>query len=143
VSPCGCLVCAKHRAADATIEVFRTDLAYVGHHPAGPDAYRGHLFVEPLRHAAGLADLTDEEAASVGTAATRAARALAAVGAEHVYSVVYGDRVPHLHVHLLPRWPGTPREYWGLNIADWPDAPRADATSIGAIVDSVRAAARV
>jgi histidine triad (HIT) family protein len=43
----------------------------------------------------------------------RASRALReAAGAEHVYAQVIGDRVPHLHVHLLPRYPGTPEDYW-------------------------------
>jgi histidine triad (HIT) family protein len=33
----------------------------------GTRAYLGHLFVEPRRHAPGLADLTNAEAQSVGT----------------------------------------------------------------------------
>jgi diadenosine tetraphosphate (Ap4A) HIT family hydrolase len=79
---------------------------------AGSAAYLGHLFVEPRRHAPGLADLTDVEARRVGWWTTRASRALREVaGAEHVYAAVIGDAVPHLHVHLLPRFPGTPREY--------------------------------
>jgi histidine triad (HIT) family protein len=32
--------------------------------------------------------------------------------------MVAGHQVDHLHQHLLPRYPGTPREYW------WP--PRLD-----------------
>jgi histidine triad (HIT) family protein len=81
----------------------------------GTTAYMGHLFVEPRRHAPGLADLTDAEARSVGWWCTRVSRALRDVsGAEHVYAAVFGDAVPHLHVHLLPRFPGTPREYWAF-----------------------------
>ena len=32
--------------------------------------------------------------------------------------------VPHLHVHLAPRYPGTPEDYWWTRLLDWPDAPR-------------------
>jgi histidine triad (HIT) family protein len=72
----------------------------------GSTAYLGHLFVEPRRHAPGLADLTDAEARSVGWWSARASGALREVaGAEHVYAAVIGDGVPHLHVHLKPRYP--------------------------------------
>jgi histidine triad (HIT) family protein len=47
----------------------------------------------------------------------RTARALkAVVGAEHVYSFVLGHHVPHLHIHVLPRYPGAPREFWGTRV---------------------------
>ena len=38
--------------------------------------------------------------------------------------------VPHLHVHLAPRYPGTPRDYWGSRLRDWPDAPQVDDTEM-------------
>lgn len=122
-STAGCFVCRKHRNRGPLMPggpVAEDDLVLVSH-IATPDAlgrdgttaYLGHLFVEPRRHAPGLADLTDAEARSVGWWCTRASRALRDVAqAEHVYAQVIGDGVPHLHVHLLPRYPGTPREYW-------------------------------
>lgn len=95
--------------------------------------------MEPRRHAAGLADLTDAEARALGLWCARASRALRYVaGAEHVYAAVFGDAVPHLHVHLLPRFPGTPREYWGTHVNRWPQARRGDATEIGALVRELR-----
>jgi histidine triad (HIT) family protein len=70
---------------------------------------------------------------------TRASRALrAAAGAEHVYAAVLGDGVPHLHVHLLPRFPGTPREYWGTHVNQWPQARRGTTTDIEALVAELR-----
>jgi histidine triad (HIT) family protein len=33
--------------------------------------------------------------------------------AEHVYSLVSGNSVSHLHMHLTARYPNTPEEYWG------------------------------
>ncbi len=102
--------------------------------------YLGYLFVEPRRHAPGLADLTDAEARAVGWWCTRASRALReAGGAEHVYSKVIGDGVPHLHVHLLARYPGTPREYWWDNVTQWPGAPRGLVPQIADFVRDLRA----
>jgi diadenosine tetraphosphate (Ap4A) HIT family hydrolase len=76
---------------------------------SGESVYLGHLFIEPRRHAPGLPDLTDEEAQAVGLWGARASRALRDVaGAEHVYAAVIGHHVPHVHVHLLPRYPNTP-----------------------------------
>ena len=46
---------------------------------------------------------------AIGWWCTRASRALRDVAkAEHVYAAVIGDGVRHLHVHLMPRYAGTP-----------------------------------
>jgi histidine triad (HIT) family protein len=105
----------------------------------GTRAYLGHLIVEPRRHAPGLADLTDAEARSVGSWSARASRALRDVtGAEHVYAAAIGDAVPHLHVQLLPRFPGTPREYWWTRVDEWPEARRGGTAEIAALVRDLR-----
>jgi histidine triad (HIT) family protein len=44
------------------------------------------------------------------------------------------SQVPHLHVHLLPPYPGTPREYWWDRVDEWPDAPPGDATEVEELV---------
>ncbi len=118
-------------------------VSHAGPWPPGVSSepvYLGHLFVEPRRHAAGLADLTDAEARAVGWWCTRASRALReAAGAEHVYAMVIGDGVPHLHVHLQARYPGAPREYrWG-QVTRWPDAPRGLVPQITEFVRDLRA----
>ena len=51
-----------------------------------------------------------------------------------MYAAVFGDAVPHLHVHLLPRFAGTPREYWGVHVNRWPQARRGTAVEIEALV---------
>ncbi|MGW2939948.1 HIT family protein [Streptomyces sp. NPDC001156] len=120
------------------------DLVVVSHlsprAPGGADSvYLGHLLVEPRRHAPGLADLNDAEAQRVGFWCTRAAAALREAGsAEHVYAAVIGDNVPHLHVHLLPRYPGTPRDYWWQRVDEWPDAPRGGEGEAAAMVKRLR-----
>jgi histidine triad (HIT) family protein len=137
-----CFVCDKHRQGDAAEGgvVYEDELVYAGHVHGAPAAYRGWLVVEPKRHAAGLGDLTDREASAVGVLVNRLARVLMkATGAEHVYAFVYGDAVPHLHVHLAPRYRDTPREYWGPRLHEWPDAPRVNERQERELVASLRA----
>jgi diadenosine tetraphosphate (Ap4A) HIT family hydrolase len=144
-----CFVCRKHRDRGPLMPggpIAEDDLVLVSHivtadalGRSGTTAYLGHLLVEPRRHAAGLADLTDAEARAVGWWCTRASRALRDVaGAEHVYAAVIGDGVPHLHVHLRPRYPGTPREYWWTGMNQWPQARRGDAAQIADLVHDLR-----
>jgi histidine triad (HIT) family protein len=144
-----CFICRKHRDRGSLMPggpVAEDDHVLVSH-IATPDAlgrdgttaYLGHLFVEPRRHAPDLADLTDTEARSVGWWCTRASRALREIaGAEHVYAAVIGDGVAHLHVHLLPRYPGTPPEYWWTRVDEWPHARRGDAAEIETFVQRLR-----
>lgn len=145
-----CFVCRKHRDRGTLIPggpVAEDELIVVSHivppdalGREGATAYLGHLFVEPKRHAAGLADLTDAEARSAGWWCTLVSRALRDVaGAEHVYAAVIGDAVPHLHIHLLARFPGTPREYWWTRVDEWPEARRGGVAEIGALVRELSA----
>ena len=132
-----CFVCEKHALGDEVEGgvIWSDPLVYAGHcHLLGrSDIALGWLRVEPKRHVADLGSLSEDEAAAVGVLVSRLARALVEVeGAEHVYSFVLGDGLAagHLHVHLMPRHPGTPREFWQQRVVEWEDGPRgnADAT---------------
>lgn len=68
---------------------------------------------------------------------TRLSRALVGIGAEHVYALVLGHHVAHLHLHLLPRYPNTPREYWWPRIDEWP-AAQGDEAEVSATCDRIR-----
>ena len=133
-----CYICDKHRTGDGVIAA--DDLIVLGH--VLPDlsdsetVYLGHLVVEPRRHVPGLADLTPEEAAALGRWAARGAKALQA---EHVYSSVVGHRIDHLHPHLVPRYSGTPRDYWWPDLDDWPDAKRGGNAEVTQLVGELRA----
>ncbi len=139
-----CLVCRKHRG-EFTVPggaIYENDLIYISHaQPWGDEKehYLGHLFVEPKRHVPELADLTEEEAQAVGVWSSRVARALMACeGAEHVYAFVLGDGVPHVHVHVIGRYPGAPREYWGIKVDEWPGAPRGDELEMAQVGERIR-----
>lgn len=139
-----CLVCRKHRGevvvAGGTI--YEDDILYVSHAQiwgSETSHYLGHVFVESRRHVAELADLTAEEAQAIGLYTSKLARALMQTeGVEHVYSFVIGDGVPHVHVHVIGRYPGAPREYWGAKVDEWPGAPRGGEAEIAQVAARLR-----
>ena len=137
-----CFVCSKH-AGQIDVPggaIYEDDLAYIGHlFRPNEKVYLGYCMVEPKRHAPDLADLTNEEAQRLGLLVTRLTQALkACIGAEHICSFVLGDHVPHLHIHVVPRYPGAPRQYWGIHVDEWPDAPRGGTQDIDTICERLR-----
>jgi diadenosine tetraphosphate (Ap4A) HIT family hydrolase len=67
----------------------------------------GFAYLEPKRHIRFITELDGPEAASFGAVMARCTHALKAVtGAEVVYAYIFGDGVPHLHVHLAPHRAG-------------------------------------
>lgn len=140
-----CIVCQKHRGEFKIPggAIYEDDLVYAGHaqiREGQTTAYLGYLMVEPKRHAPGLADITDEEAQAIGLLVARLSRALKeSEKAEHIYAFVMGDLVPHLHVHVVPRYPGAPPEYRGVRVDDWPDAPRGGPEEMAALCERLRA----
>lgn len=67
----------------------------------------GFSYLEPKRHIPDITDLDGEEAGSFGAVLALAARTLRQeTGADVVYLYVFGDGVPHLHVHLAPHRTG-------------------------------------
>jgi diadenosine tetraphosphate (Ap4A) HIT family hydrolase len=141
-----CLICDKHAHGDGVLGgvIYDDGLIYAGHTQllGADDAALGYLMVEPRRHVPRLGDLTDEEAGALGVAVNRLSRALReAAGAEHVYGFVFGDSVPHLHIHLAPRYPGTPPDLHGLgavHIQRSPEVPRGAAEEIENVCDRLR-----
>lgn len=103
--------------------------------------YLGHLLVVPRRHVLGLDELADEDAADLGVAVARLSRALrSTLELERVYSMVIGHGVPHLHVHLLPRYVGTPPDTGWLRVDEWEGAPHGGAREIVALSSRLRRA---
>jgi histidine triad (HIT) family protein len=141
-----CLVCGE---LSGEVEVpggvlWAEELAVAFHVPplsSRGDPYLGHLLVVTRRHVAGLGDLGDEEAAAVGRGAARLARALVgAAGATWVHSAVAGLDVPHFHLHLLPRYPDTPRAVPWHAVDDWDGARHGSAAAVTALCERLRSA---
>ncbi len=119
--------------------IYEDDLLCVSHIGGEEETYLGYLMVESKRHIPGVAELTDLEAQMIGQMVSRLGRALkASEGVDHVYIFVLGDHVPHLHVHVVGRYPGAPREYWGVRVDEWPEAPRGREPEIAALVERLR-----
>jgi diadenosine tetraphosphate (Ap4A) HIT family hydrolase len=79
----------------------------------------GWLILKPLRHVETFADLTPDEAASLGPLARRITRAMTEVLAPaRVYVCLYAEAVSHVHFQLIPRYHETPREHWGPGVFD-------------------------
>jgi histidine triad (HIT) family protein len=142
-----CYICRKHRGEEpmpgGAIFADEVVVASHGYHPErNPEPYLGHVVVEPKRHAFGFADLEEHEAAAVGVAISRVSRALKrAEAAEHVYVAVVGHHTPHLHVHLIPRYPRTPREYWDpIRVDEWPEAKHGGPDEAAEVAARIRAA---
>ena len=67
----------------------------------------GFSYLEPKRHIPFITELNGEEAVSFGGVLARVTSNLRAeTGADAVYVYVFGDGVPHLHVHLAPHRDG-------------------------------------
>jgi diadenosine tetraphosphate (Ap4A) HIT family hydrolase len=77
-----------------------------GHAPVGHGPH-GLVILESRRHFLDASEMTPEEAATFGSVLGRITGAIRdVVGAERVYTWASMKAHPHLHVWLLPWWPG-------------------------------------
>ncbi len=146
----GCFTCRKHRGEFAVAGGFilDDDLLSASHRWEIPDGlpetvYLGHVFIETKRHAPALADLTADEARAVGLAASRLSRAVKeTLGADYVFAAVIGTHVPHFHMHLLARYPDTPREVPWHDVDEWEGAPHGGYEDVAALTARIKASLR-
>lgn len=136
-----CLVCSE-QSGEVPVPgglLAEDDLAVVFHvPPRGDVVFLGHLLVTPRRHVPDFAGLTADEAAAVGIAVSRWSGALKRLGAMRVYVATVGHAADHLHVHLLPRWPGTPEDVPWHSVDEWPGARVGDFASAEELVSRIR-----
>lgn len=138
-----CFVCQKHRslfqyAGEPLLErggLLLTHFPKVESESTTP----GRLLIEPRRHVTDFCEMSDEEASALGFLIREGSRVVREIlRAEHVYLFRINDKVAHLHFHLVPRYSGTPREFWGPRILEWPDAPRIDLPEIQSLGQKLR-----
>jgi diadenosine tetraphosphate (Ap4A) HIT family hydrolase len=79
-------------------------------------AVRGYAWLPFRRHVVELHELTDQEGASFMRDIRRVSRAIAAAtGAVKLNYEIHGNTVPHLHLHIFPRYLGDPFEGGPIN----------------------------
>lgn len=130
-----CFICQKHKEEIQTVgvKVFEDNYLYVGHIDKAKEVnYLGHIMIDLKRHVATLSEMNPAEAKAFGVMMVRISKALMeSEKAEHVYALVSGNSVPHLHMHLVARYPNTPEEFWGpLDVYDSPNARMGDSGEV-------------
>jgi len=144
VSDEDCLVC---REIEGDINVpggslVDDEVVFAFHVPpldADPTPYLGHLLVSPKRHVDHFGDLDEAEAARIGAVAAQLSKALReSEPVERVFAAVIGTHVPHFHLHLLPRYVGTPAEIRWYAVDEWEGALRGGPMEIAALVERLR-----
>lgn len=135
-----CSICTKQRTRVIGGPIYEDNLFYAHHvyNEKGP-AFLGYVRLETKRHVPSYAELTSDEARAIGLLTTRLSQALkACVGADHVYVFFYGDHVPHLHLHIFARYPGTPEIYWREHVDEWPNSPKGGSDEVIALSQRLR-----
>ena len=103
-------------------------------------ATKGHLIIEPRRHIEDLSEMNAPEAAALGGLMKDSVTAIKILlQAEHVYVFRINDKLAHLHFHLVPRYPDTPREFWGAKIMDWPNRQTVTLAQIQNLSSQIKA----
>lgn len=124
-----CVICIKHRdllkhTGEPVAERGGLMLSHFAEIEGEP-ATKGHLLIEPTRHIEDLSEMNEGEAEALGLLIREGARVVCEkLGAEHVYVYRINDKTAHLHFHLIPRYPDTPRDFWGARIMEYAGAPK-------------------
>jgi diadenosine tetraphosphate (Ap4A) HIT family hydrolase len=122
-----CLVCRNNDQFDVlpARERVAADLHWRVAH-AFDTALPGWLVLVPRRHAASIADLSDTEAATLGTWQVRLSRALRDVtGCVKTYVVQFAEQegFSHVHFHVVPRMPDIPNDRRGPAVFQYLNPP--------------------
>ena len=135
----GCIFCdIVHGKAKAAV-VFEDDqfLAFLDHRPL----LSGHVLLVPKTHAETLPDLPPDLAGPLLQHAQRLCRAvekgLEAEGSFVAVNNKISQSVPHLHLHVVPRWKGD-----GLFSTKliWKRSPYKDEEARRVVLEKIRAA---
>jgi len=114
----GCIFCKIVAGEIPAVKLLDDDkvLAFMDINPA----CRGHILVVPKNHAENIFEISEADLSAVTGAVKRCAVAVKnALGAEGVTVLQLNGTasdqvVPHLHVHIMPRWKDD-----GLTVSRW------------------------
>jgi diadenosine tetraphosphate (Ap4A) HIT family hydrolase len=137
-----CLGCAVVSGATRPVGgILARAPGLVLHGVAGPSPVPGWVVISSERHVRGLYDLDEPTARELGALTARVMRAQRqALGAEHAYAFAIGDVLRHFHLHLVPRFPGTPRHLWGRAVFEAPASEHLPAQELEAAARALAAA---
>lgn len=132
-----CSFCAIAAGLDRTVEVICEGVGWIAFAPDSP-ATPGHTLVIPRRHIKNLWDADFSTGTALMAAVVRVGRsvidALQPEGMNLISSAgeVAEQSVPHLHLHILPRWAGD-------RIGPlWPENRKVDKSTVASWAAQVR-----
>ncbi|MDF3056895.1 MAG: hypothetical protein K0R17_1110 [Rariglobus sp.] len=134
-----CLYCRKdQRLSDLMIEVAPLQVSTL--YLFKEQTYRGRCVVAYHEHVNELYELPDTELARFMQDVTRAARAMkAAFNPAKINYGAYSDKLPHLHVHLVPKYTDGPS--WGTTFTMMPEPKRLHSEDVYAgLIAQIKAA---
>ena len=100
--PNSCSLCDRIRSSSDSMILRKTSYALL-YHMSAIDL-PGYLVVAPTRHVEHAGELLDTELLDLGRLQSFATREILKIpGVRKVYTLSFGELLPHLHIHLFPR----------------------------------------
>ena len=100
--PTSCSLCERIQLSEDPLVIRRSPHSLLYHMP-GIDL-PGYLVVAPLRHVEHAGMLEDAELADLARLQATATKTILELrGVRRVYTLSFGEVLPHLHIHLFPR----------------------------------------
>ncbi|MDB4021018.1 HIT family protein [Litorivicinus sp.] len=120
VDQANCMICGivNAESCSSTKVIWESD-SWLLMHDQNPAPIAGWLILLPKRHVQGISGLTEAEAKHFGMMARAVAKGIEnTLGVPKVYMIAFGEAVPHMHVHFIPRELDMSEQYFGFGIAD-------------------------
>jgi histidine triad (HIT) family protein len=133
-----CIFCKIVSGEIPSVKVYEDDrvLAFMDINPLND----GHLLIIPKAHAATIHEIAEADFLAVMSATHRLASAVnKALSPEGMNLLQLNGKaanqvVPHLHVHIVPRWSGD-----GLTVSQWDIVP-GDMEKVKAVAEQIQSA---
>ncbi|MBN1841301.1 MAG: HIT family protein [Deltaproteobacteria bacterium] len=131
-----CIFCKIVAGEIPSVKIYEDDrtLAFMDINPLND----GHLLIIPKAHAATIHKITEADFLAVMSATHKLAAAVQKTLAPEGINILQlngeaaNQVVPHLHVHIVPRWSGD-----GLTVSQWNLAP-GDMEKIKELADQIK-----